>query len=263
MSQIIKIKRSTVSGKIPSSSSLQPGELALNITDEKLYSTKIDGTIFELNPVDSILSNTSTNSVQNKVITTKLESKVDKVDGKGLSTNDYVDSDKEKVDRIIITGGATKSFMDDGQYHILTKLLVGLGNVDNTSDLLKPISNSTNEALLLKANKDEVYTKEEIDSKLAKLFNFKGAKDNFSEVIELTDAVTGDVWLVKNDFSIGEIQYTGGTNVLCIIDTSTTSHTESNWIALVSSFDMSSYVRDDEILDNAVCISISDVREIL
>lgn len=47
--------------------------------------------------VDSSLSTTSTNPVQNKVINTALGTKVDKVSGKGLSTNDYTDDDKEKL----------------------------------------------------------------------------------------------------------------------------------------------------------------------
>jgi hypothetical protein len=47
--------------------------------------------------VDSTLSTTSTNPVQNKVITTALGSKVDTVPGKGLSTNDYTTSEKNKL----------------------------------------------------------------------------------------------------------------------------------------------------------------------
>lgn len=41
-------KRSTVPGKIPGKSSLKPGEIAINIPDKKLYSTEVDGTIFEI-----------------------------------------------------------------------------------------------------------------------------------------------------------------------------------------------------------------------
>ena len=40
--------------------------------------------------VDSSLSASSTNPVQNKVINTALGNKVDKVSGKGLSTEDYL-----------------------------------------------------------------------------------------------------------------------------------------------------------------------------
>lgn len=47
--------------------------------------------------VDSALSTTSENPVQNKVITTALGGKVDKVTGKGLSTNDYTNEEKALV----------------------------------------------------------------------------------------------------------------------------------------------------------------------
>ena len=47
--------------------------------------------------VDSALNSTSTNPVQNKVVNTALGNKVDKVSGKGLSTNDYTTTEKEKL----------------------------------------------------------------------------------------------------------------------------------------------------------------------
>lgn len=37
MAQVIKPKRSTVSGRIPTSSDLQDGEFAINIADKKIY----------------------------------------------------------------------------------------------------------------------------------------------------------------------------------------------------------------------------------
>lgn len=50
--------------------------------------------------VDSSLSTTSTNPVQNKVITEELNKKVLKVDGKGLSTNDYTTTEQQKLSGI-------------------------------------------------------------------------------------------------------------------------------------------------------------------
>ena len=47
--------------------------------------------------VDSTLSGTSENPVQNKVINAALAGKVDTVTGKGLSTNDYTDAEKTKL----------------------------------------------------------------------------------------------------------------------------------------------------------------------
>lgn len=50
--------------------------------------------------VDSTLSSTSENPVQNKVIYSALDDKVDKVTGKDLSENDYTDADKAIVDSV-------------------------------------------------------------------------------------------------------------------------------------------------------------------
>lgn len=47
--------------------------------------------------IDSTLDSSSTNPVQNKVIKEALDNKVDKVSGKGLSTNDYTTSEKTKL----------------------------------------------------------------------------------------------------------------------------------------------------------------------
>lgn len=47
--------------------------------------------------VDSAMSSTSENPVQNKVVYTELAGKVDAETGKGLSTNDYSDAEKTKL----------------------------------------------------------------------------------------------------------------------------------------------------------------------
>ena len=44
-------KKSSTSGSVPAASSLEPGELALNLADQKLYSKKTDGTVVEMSPV--------------------------------------------------------------------------------------------------------------------------------------------------------------------------------------------------------------------
>ena len=44
MTQLIKLKRSAISGKVPLLADLDLGELALNTFDGKLYTKKDDGT---------------------------------------------------------------------------------------------------------------------------------------------------------------------------------------------------------------------------
>ncbi len=82
-------------------------------------------------------------------IDVKFDEKVDKEDGKGLSTNDYTTEEKEKLAGI--EAGADVNTVDsvNGQVGavVLTKSDVGLGNVDNTSDANKPISTAVQSAL--------------------------------------------------------------------------------------------------------------------
>ena len=47
--------------------------------------------------------------------------------------------------------------------------MVGLGNVDNTSDANKPISNETQNALDAKADKTITYTKNDVDQNISNL----------------------------------------------------------------------------------------------
>ena len=88
-------------------------------------------------------------------VQTQLNDKVDKVAGKGLSTNDYTDAEKTKLSGIetgaqknTITGvkGNAETTYRTGNVNI-TATNIGLGNVDNTSDAEKPISTATKTAL--------------------------------------------------------------------------------------------------------------------
>jgi hypothetical protein len=62
----------------------------------------------------------------------------------------------------ITASGAVQSVAGKTGVVTLTKADVGLGNVDNTSDLNKPISTATQTALDLKANATDVYSQAQI-----------------------------------------------------------------------------------------------------
>lgn len=90
-----------------------------------------------------------------KNVQTQLNDKVDKVTGKGLSTNDYTSAEKTKLSGIetgaqknTITGvkGSAETTYRTGNVNI-TATNIGLGNVNNTSDAEKPISTATKTAL--------------------------------------------------------------------------------------------------------------------
>mgnify|MGYP001334443094 CR=1 FL=1 len=48
MATVIKPKRSETASSAPSSSDLEAGEIAINSTDQKIYTKKADGTIVEV-----------------------------------------------------------------------------------------------------------------------------------------------------------------------------------------------------------------------
>lgn len=99
----------------------------------------------------------SADVVTSGAVYTELEKKVDKVTGKGLSTNDYTTAEKTKLGGI--AEGAQVNVLESvkdasgtaltitGKAVTLSKAAVGLGNVDNTSDANKPISTATQTAL--------------------------------------------------------------------------------------------------------------------
>lgn len=88
----------------------------------------------------------------------ELALKVDKEEGKGLSANDYTDAEKSKLSQI--EAGAQKNAVTSVAGRsgavVLAKSDVGLSNVDNTSDLNKPVSTATQSALDDKADLDYV-----------------------------------------------------------------------------------------------------------
>ena len=95
MASVVKIKRSTVQGKAPTTSDLQTGEIAVNLRDGKIFSN--DGSaIVELG------SNTATATVGSLKIG---------------NTNPYSfpTSDGSKADQVLVTDGAgTLTFSDQG-----------------------------------------------------------------------------------------------------------------------------------------------------
>lgn len=88
--------------------------------------------------VDSALSDTSTNPVQNKVIKGALADKVDVESGKGLSTNDYTTAEKNKLAGItseatkvtvgILNGYVRVTYNDSNAYDIIQASKIGAAN---------------------------------------------------------------------------------------------------------------------------------------
>lgn len=104
-------------------------------------------------------------------VANQIGTKVDKVNGKGLSTNDYTTAEKNKLSGIAsgaqvnsITGvkGSSETTYRTGNVSI-SKTNIGLGNVDNTSDKAKPISDATQSALDNKAALSHKHSAQDIN----------------------------------------------------------------------------------------------------
>lgn len=105
--------------------------------------------------VDSALSSTSTNPVQNKVINTALSKKVDKVSGKGLSTNDFTNAEKTKLSGIAEGAQANviESISVNGTEQTIAGKSVNItvptktSDLTNDSDFITVAYDSTNERI--------------------------------------------------------------------------------------------------------------------
>lgn len=101
--------------------------------------------------IDSTLDSSSTNPVQNKAVHTALNAKVDKVSGKGLSTNDYTTDEKNKLagispnaTRVVVdsslSSSSTNAIENKAVYNALSKKVdavsgKGLSTNDFTDEL--------------------------------------------------------------------------------------------------------------------------------
>lgn len=131
------------------------GTISITLSNgQTLTVTPHDPTKQNVLTFDNAPTSGSNNPVKSGGIYTALGGKVDKVEGKVLSSNDYTDEDKSKlagiesgaqVNSVTSVAGRTGDVS-------LAKADVGLGNVDNTSDANKPVSNATQTALNAKLN---------------------------------------------------------------------------------------------------------------
>ena len=238
-----------------------PGEsdtIILNVDGEP---TEVTVALDNWRNADAELDADSKNAIQNRAVAEALDQKVDKVSGKGLSTNDYTDADKTKladlptdadltaelagkVDKETGKGLSTNDFTDAEKSKLqgveagaqvntvlgvkgdaetdyragnvnITKENIGLGNVDNTSDLNKPVSTAMQTALDGKVDKvtgkglsTNDYTTEE-KNKLsgiesgAQVNTITGVKGN-SE----TSYRTGNVNITKANIGLGNVDNT-------------------------------------------------------
>ena len=140
-----------------------------------IVSPTFTGTVSGITSTMVGLGNVDNTSDANKPVSTAsqtaLDLKEDKVAGKGLSTEDYSTSEKTKLAAITGTNTGDQDLSSyatntnlalkadiasptfTGTVSGITSTMVGLGNVDNTSDANKPVSTASQTALDLKEDK--------------------------------------------------------------------------------------------------------------
>lgn len=136
-------------------------------------------------------------------VQSQIDNKVNKVTGKGLSTEDYTTIEKTKLSGI--EEGAQKNTVTSvaGKTGAVTlaKDDVGLSNVDNTSDESKPISTATQTALDKK--QDKLPDGVTIDNSEISLMTSKGYNPTSFQVLDDGNS------FVSVSYSAGEDSYYG------------------------------------------------------
>lgn len=208
-------------------------------------------------------------------------SKVDKVAGKGLSTNDYTAADKEKLDGIdtgannytlpdatgTVKGGVTVGSNIDvsgGKISVKNgtasqKGVVQLSTAINDDSTTKAATPSAVKQAYDLANSKQApasslagygitdaYTKDQVDAKLASALEYKGSKDTYAE-LPTEGNKKGDVWNIVNADTEHGVK--AGDNV---------AWNGTDWDVLAGTCDMSAYLLES----NLVPISNAELDEI-
>jgi len=147
--------------------------------------------------------------------------KVDKVEGKGLSANDYTDEEKAKLGGV--EANANNYTLPDASASVKGGVTVGT-NVDVSGGKISvkngttsqkgvvQLSSATDDASTTKAATpsavkaaydlagygiQDAYTKDEVDAKMSSALEYKGSKDTYDE-LPTTGNKKGDVWNIVN-----------------------------------------------------------------
>lgn len=151
---------------------------------------------------------------------TKAQVGLDKVDNTSDLEKPISVAVQEAINQIKIdaSGYATKEELNDhirdkNNPHNVTKEQIGLGNVDNTSDMNKPISTATQMALDKKADVHHSHTMADITD-LENLPIIKGFVESLAELPEV--ATGGDKYIMTTQVGSGNTRYT-----LCEFDGAT------------------------------------------
>lgn len=137
--------------------------------------------------------------------------------------------------------------------------------ITKVSEDLSDYKTSNDEALAKKADADSVYTKNEIDSKISSVFDYKGVKATEDEVKAVVDPKVGDVYFVSADSSEYVWNGTVWEKLGPVIDLSGFATTEAVNTGLSDTLSSAKSYADDKVsaLSETLTGSISDVSDSL
>lgn len=165
--------------------------------------------------VDSALNSTSTNPVENKAINSALGNKVDKVSGKGLSTEDYTTAEKTKLSNI--SAGA------EVNQNSFSNVTVGNSTI---------AANSETDSLILQAGSDKVTITADTSTKTITI-DASGAVTGVKGNSESTYRI-GNVNITKANIGLGNVDNTSDANKPISTATQTALDTKANKTETVS-----------------------------
>lgn len=153
MIDTIILKRSDVLGKVPLTSDLVYGEVALNYKDGKLYYKNVNETIVSLNTTELAGKAPINNPTFTGIVSgiTKAHIGLSAVDNTSDETKPISALTQAALDTKVNSLNANFTGTPTG----ITKAHIGLSAVDNTSDALKPISIATQAALDAKVSANQ------------------------------------------------------------------------------------------------------------
>ncbi len=182
--------------------------------------------------VDTELSTTSMNPLTNAATTNALNTKVEKIEGKSLSTNDYTDAEKEKLAGV--AEGAQVNVLEVVKINGETIVVVGKAvNIDLSTYLT--IASAEGRFAL--------------KSDIVGVYRPKG-NITYAEMIALTTAEVGDVYNVTDK---------SGMNYLCTVSKTPGA---SSWDELGVAIDISGKQNKAVIATNLAPVWVSDTTHI-
>lgn len=193
MASVIKLKRSSVGGAVPSS--LETGELAINLLDKKLYSSRSNGEIITISGDQYNLAPQG-NSTQGEIILT--------VDNDALSNDTIVIVGENGS---VVSGNSTQITVDSTTYAVTTSgntsvgqiILTPTGGGDASSDTLNVVGAN---GIVVSGNSTQItVTAESFD------YDLSAGGTSTTGTIVLGDA-SGD------DLDTDTVTFTGANNVV-------------------------------------------------